>query len=94
MCVPGKLFQPKLMFEGKARSLTEHLKVLHLGRLWPIFKHQTTLEKLAMGKHSSLLPKFVNYGRKKLYNIGSRAKALFTRPILSEDIFRWVAFLN
>jgi hypothetical protein len=28
------------------------------------------LEKLAMDKHSSLLRNFVNYGRKKFYNIG------------------------
>jgi hypothetical protein len=28
------------------------------------------LERLARGKHSSLLRKFVAYGRKKFYNIG------------------------
>jgi hypothetical protein len=30
------------------------------------------LEKLANDKHSILLRKLVNYGRKKLYNIGRR----------------------
>jgi len=30
------------------------------------------LERLARDKHSSLLRKLVNYGRKKLYNIGPR----------------------
>ncbi len=32
---------------------------------------QTRLEKLARDKHSSLLCKFVNYGRKKFYNVGA-----------------------
>jgi hypothetical protein len=29
-------------------------------------KHETRLEKLAKDKHSNLLQKFVNYGRKKV----------------------------
>jgi hypothetical protein len=33
-------------------------------------KQKTRLERLARDKHSSLLQEFVNYGRKKLYNIG------------------------
>jgi hypothetical protein len=37
--------------------------VLHSGRL-------TRLERFATEKNSSLLKKFVNYGRKKFYNIG------------------------
>ncbi len=32
---------------------------------------QTRLERVARDKHSSLLRTFVNYGRKKFYNIGS-----------------------
>jgi hypothetical protein len=31
--------------------------------------HKTSLERLARDKHSSLLQKFVNYGRKKFYRI-------------------------
>ncbi len=34
-------------------------------------KHQTRLERLARDKHSSLLQKSINYGRKKIYRIGS-----------------------
>ncbi len=34
------------------------------------------LERLARHKHSSLLQKFVNDGRKKFCNIGSRSKSL------------------
>ncbi len=32
-------------------------------------KHQTKLERLASDKHSSLLRKSVNYGRKKFYGL-------------------------
>jgi hypothetical protein len=35
-------------------------------------KQKTKLERLARYKHSSLLRKFVTYGRKKFYNIGPR----------------------
>jgi hypothetical protein len=35
-------------------------------------KHYTILQRLARDKHSSLLRKFVNCGRKKFYNIGPR----------------------
>ncbi len=35
-------------------------------------KHQSKLEKLAIDKHSSLLQKFVTYGRKKFYNVETR----------------------
>ncbi len=35
-------------------------------------KQQTSLERLATDKHSSLLRTFVNYVRKKFYNIGHR----------------------
>jgi hypothetical protein len=33
-------------------------------------KHYTRLERLARDKHSSLLRKSVNYGRKKFYSTG------------------------
>ncbi len=35
--------------------------------------HQTRLERLARDKHSSLLQRSVNYGRKRFYSTGSRA---------------------
>ena len=34
--------------------------------------HYTSLERVAMGKRTSLLQKLVNYDRKKFYNIGPR----------------------
>jgi len=36
-----------------------------------IHKHQTKLPILGRNKHSSLLQKFVNYGRKKFYDSGT-----------------------
>jgi hypothetical protein len=55
--VPGKPFQPRLMFVGKVGA-------------YP-FEAHFRLKRLARDKHCSLLRKFVNYGRKKFYNIGS-----------------------
>ncbi len=55
------------MFVGKARSLPEGSKfqLLH-SRVGSghTHKHLTRLERLVKGKHSSLLWKFLNYGRK------------------------------
>ncbi len=74
MFVRGGLFQPKLTFVGKARSLP------HYGagercftQIYYILtcKHSTRLEKPAKDKHPSLIRTFINYGRKKCYNIGS-----------------------
>jgi hypothetical protein len=57
-------------------------KRLHLGRL--LHYPQTRLERLARDKHTSLLRTFVNYGRKKFYNIGARRKKHGVDKILSE----------
>jgi len=46
-------------------------------------KHWNRLEKLARAEHSSLLQKFVTYGRKKFYNIGHRTTKLFTTVIFA-----------
>jgi hypothetical protein len=54
----GKLFQPSLMFVGKAKSPTLEWsiwKVLHSCRLQLTRKHLTRLERLARDKHSCLL---------------------------------------
>jgi hypothetical protein len=45
----------------------EHLKSASL-----YHKHETRLERPARGKYSSLIKTFVNYRRKKFYNIGYR----------------------
>ncbi len=48
-------------------SLGQTLSITH--------KRYTRLESLARGKHSNLLRTFVNYGRKKFYNIGPSSKS-------------------
>jgi hypothetical protein len=59
------------MFVGKAGAYprVEHLVGSGLTR-----KHWTRLERLARDKRSSLLRKFVTYGRKNFYNIGPRVE--------------------
>ncbi len=44
--------------------------MFHLGRLLPSPKRNTKLRRLKRDKHSSLLQKFVNYGRKKFCDVG------------------------
>ncbi len=67
MFVLGKPFKPSLIFVGEARSLPlsgapeRYFTQVASGLSC---KHQTRLERLAMDKHSSLLRKSVNYGRK------------------------------
>jgi hypothetical protein len=78
--VQNRLVQPGLMLVGKTRSLSnsgtpdpsmQHLKGVLLGQT------QLTPTNIRLGwkglpktKHSSLLRKSVNYGRKNYYNIG------------------------
>jgi hypothetical protein len=47
-------------------------------------KHYTRLERLARDKHSSLLQKFVTYGRKKFYNIVPRCRC--HKPVFSSSL--------
>ncbi len=64
MFVLGKRFQPSLMFVGKDMIL------LLSGATERYFTQKGYgLTKFARDKHSSLLRKFVNYGRKTFYNI-------------------------
>jgi hypothetical protein len=79
MFVPGKLFQPSLMFVGKTGAYPSEapFRCSTLGYApGLIHKLQTRLEKLARNKCSSLLRKFVNYGCKKFYNICSGANVI------------------
>ncbi len=75
MFVSGKHCQPILMFLGKARSLP-YSGVFERGFICLgsnlISSHYSRLERLARDKHSSLLRKSLNYGQKKVYNIGPR----------------------
>ncbi len=84
MFVHRKPFQPSLMFVGKARSLPESGVLFGCSTQVGYsltHKHQSRLERLARDKHSSLLRTFVNYGRKKFYNVdpmGPNVIKLFT----------------
>ncbi len=75
MFVPGKPLQPSLMFVGKARGLpwsgAPVRCLIWIGSGFTC-KHETMLERLTRDKHSSLLQKSVNYGRKKFYSTGPR----------------------
>ncbi len=51
-------------------------------------KHLTRLERLARGKHSSLLRKSVNYGRNKFYSTGPKAGERF------DETFSCVTYVN
>ncbi len=72
---PWQYCQPGLMFVGKAGSLPQSAAsercFICLGSSLTS-KYQTRLERLARDKHCSILRKFANYGRKKIYNIGPR----------------------
>jgi hypothetical protein len=78
--VPGKTYHASLLFEGMARSLH---KSEQPERSFPWVglgltrKHSTRLERLAKEKDSNLLQRFINYGRKKFYNIGFRSVGRF-----------------
>ncbi len=63
--VPSSLSLLSLMFLGKARSRCFTWEGSDLTR-----ERSTRLERLARGKHSNLLLTSVNYGRKRLCNIG------------------------
>ncbi len=68
MFVPGKPFQYSPMFMCKAKSELNSGAPLGLA---PGLNHNIILgrKRLASDKNSSLLWIFVNYGRKKFYNI-------------------------
>ncbi len=72
MFAPGKSFQPCLIFGSKARAYPSEapFRCSTLGYAPGLtHKHKTRLGRLARDKHSSLLRKSVNYGRKKFYSV-------------------------
>ncbi len=74
MFVPGKPFQPSLVFDGKDRSLS-YSKVPERFVSWVGLALPTNirLSRLARHKHSSSLWKSVNYSRDKFYDTGPGA---------------------
>jgi hypothetical protein len=72
MFVHGKLFHPCLMFVSKVVAYMSGAPEMNptLGQApSPTHKYLTRLERLACDKPTSLLRTFVNYGRKKFYNM-------------------------
>ncbi len=67
MFVPGWPYQPRQMLAAGPEPTLVKLINSRVGS-WPY--PQTMLERLTLYEHSCLLRKVVNYGRKKLYNIG------------------------
>ena len=67
MFVPGRPFQPYMIFAGNAGAyLSETLFIMKAPGL--THKHKTILEGPARNKHFSLLQTFVNYNPKEFYN--------------------------
>jgi hypothetical protein len=82
--VPGKLFQPNLMFVAKAVAYLSEapFRCSTLGQV-PAFtnKHWTRQEKLTRDKRSGLLLKFVKYGQKSFIILATgQVLALKNRP--------------
>ncbi len=71
MFVPGRPLQPRQMFVVKAAAYPSEapFRCSTLGSAPGLTrKHWTWLERPARNKHTSLLRKIVNYGRKTFYN--------------------------
>ncbi len=88
--VHGKPFQPSPMFVCKARGLPQSGAPEKCFN-WVCYslsnKHQTRQERLARYKHSSLLQRYVNYGRNKF------AGKTETYPNgAPEKCFTWVGY--
>jgi len=78
--VPGKAFQLGLIFVSKAGAYprVEQLKRASLGQPPDVTcNRKTRLRRAVSDKHSSLLQKFINYGRKKFYSAGPRLSNFF-----------------
>ncbi len=65
MFVPGRLFQPSLMFSSKARAYLFSSIHPRVGSCLTR-NHYIRLERPSFEKHSSLLRTFVHYNRKKV----------------------------
>ncbi len=85
--MPGKLFQPSLMFAGKAGAYLSE-EVLHswIGSGLSC-KRLNRLEKLVTEKRSSLLEKFITYGRKTFSNIGPWSQCFKSFFVCNLQIF-------
>ncbi len=87
MFVFGKHCQPILVFVGKARSLLLsgacERCFIHLGSSLTS-KDETSLERFARDKHSSLLRKSVNYGQKSFITLGPGQNVKKICPIFTD----------
>ncbi len=83
MFTPIKLFHSNLIIESKAKNFTMRIETERCSTLVGsglTFTLSTGLERVAKDKHSSLLQKFVNYGRKKLGYGANVIQLFFLRP--------------
>ncbi len=88
MFVPGKPFQPSIMFAIKAGAYMNEspFRCSTLGYAPGLtHKHLTRLERVAKNKHSSLLQKSVNYDRKIF--IGLAPVYLLVKPVRIGDLY-------
>jgi hypothetical protein len=93
--VPGKPFQPSQVIADKAGAYPSgaSFRGSILGLAPGLsYKHQTSLERLARGKHSSLLRKFVTYVSKKLVP-GSNVINPFT-AVICEFLYKPRVFVR
>jgi len=65
----------------------EHTKGVSVGYFALPRKHFTILERLVRDKFSSLIRKFVNYGRKMLYNSGLKFQSVLWHWTLMRSVF-------
>jgi hypothetical protein len=74
--IPGRCFKSSVKFVSKAEANLSGTLVSSclLGQAYGLAnKNKTRLETLARDKQSSQIRPFVNYGRKRFYNIGPLA---------------------
>ncbi len=81
---PDKPFQPSLMFVGKARAYLSEApeRDFSLGQASALTKIRLARKSLP-GTNTSLLRKFINYGRKRFYSIGLTKFAFLGQSFVS-----------
>jgi hypothetical protein len=97
MFVHGQPFQPSLLFVGKTRNLPySGAPERFFNRVGSFFTsiHQLGWKGLPGNKHSSLLRQFINYGRKKFYNIDTMSYLIDRLWVGSLELQLYLLFLS
>ncbi len=81
MFVPGKPFQPSLIFVGMARAypIVGYLQCITWLGSSLTRRHKIRLERLARDKHFSFLRKFLNYRQKSFVTLALYRKLYYSR---------------